>query len=94
MGIAAPAEVKNPARESIKMSPRRNIVNASIRNEANVTDMNEQMKKENAEIDALFSSVQQDVIRFIRHCAQRNGVTQDYVRVSMQSVLDNQIINP
>jgi hypothetical protein len=56
--------------------------------------MNEQMKKENAEIDALFSSVQQDVIRFIRHCAQRNGVTQDYVRVSMQSVLDNQIINP
>lgn len=52
------------------------------------------MDKPNTIIDQQFSSVQQDVIRFIRHCAQRNGATQDYVRVSMQSALDNQIINP
>jgi hypothetical protein len=39
------------------------------------------------------SEVQQDIIRFIRHCAMRNGVTQDYVRTVMQSVLDNQVIN-
>jgi hypothetical protein len=52
------------------------------------------MDDPNIIIDKQFSAVQQDIIRFIRHCAMRNGVTQDYVRVSMQSVLDNQIINP
>ena len=41
------------------------------------------------EIDKDFSEVEQDIIRFIRHCAMRNGVTQDFVRVVMQSVLDN-----
>jgi hypothetical protein len=47
----------------------------------------------NKEIDQQFSAVQQDIIRFIRHCAMRNGVKQDYVRVAMQSVLDSQVIN-
>lgn len=46
------------------------------------------------EPDTTFSAVQQEVIRFIRHCAMRNNVTQDFVRVTMQSVLDNQLINP
>ena len=41
------------------------------------------------EIDKDFSEVEQDIIRFIRHCAMRNGVTQDFVRVAMQSVLEN-----
>ena len=56
-----------------------------------------QMKKmddPNTIIDQQFSAVQQDIIRFIRHCAMRNGVTQDYVQVAMQTVLDNQIIKP
>ena len=52
------------------------------------------MNDPNTIIDQQFSAVQQDIIRFIRHCAMRNGVTQDYVRVTMQTVLDNQIINP
>ena len=52
------------------------------------------MDKPNTIIDQQFSAVQQDTIRFIRHCAMRNGVTQDYVRTAMQSVLDNQIIKP
>ena len=47
----------------------------------------------NTIIDQQFSAVQQDIIRFIRHCAMRNGVAQDYVRTAMQSVLDNQVIN-
>ena len=47
---------------------------------------------ENQMIDKHFSAVQQDIIRSIRHIAMRNGVEQDYVRVAMQTVLDNNII--
>lgn len=49
---------------------------------------------DNQAIDHQFSDVQQDIIRFIRHCAMRNGVTQEYVRVTMQSVINNHIIKP
>jgi hypothetical protein len=52
------------------------------------------MDEPNTIIDKHFSAIQQDIIRSIRHCAMRYGVTQDYVRVAMQSVLDNQVINP
>ena len=45
--------------------------------------------KKMQEIDTDFSEVEQDITRFIRHCAMRNGVTQDFVRVAMQSVLEN-----
>ena len=51
------------------------------------------MDDPNTIIDQQFSAVQQDIIRFIRHCAMRNDVNQDYVRIAMQSVLDNQVIN-
>ena len=46
----------------------------------------------NKTIDHDFREVQQDIIRSIRHIALRNNVTQDYVRVAMQTVLDNNII--
>ena len=52
------------------------------------------MDDQNTIIDRQFSDVQQEIVRFIRHCAMRNGVTQDYVKVAMQTVLDNQIIKP
>ena len=45
--------------------------------------------KKMQEIDKDFGVVEQDITRFIRHCAMRNGVTQDFVRVAMQSVLEN-----
>jgi hypothetical protein len=51
------------------------------------------MNEQNATIDQQFSAVRQDIIRFIRHCAMRNGVEQDYVRIAMKSVLENHIIN-
>jgi hypothetical protein len=44
--------------------------------------------------DKMFSDIQQDITRFIRHCAMRNGVKQDDVLAVMQSVLDNQNTNP
>ena len=46
------------------------------------------------EITSDFREVQQDIIRSIRHIALRNNVTQDYVRVAMQTVLDNELITP
>ena len=49
--------------------------------------------EENKMIDRDFSAVQQEIIKAIRHIALRNNKTQDYVRVAMQTVLDNQIIN-
>jgi hypothetical protein len=42
----------------------------------------------NQTIDHDFREVQQDIIRSIRHIALRNNVTQDYVRVAMQTVLN------
>jgi hypothetical protein len=48
----------------------------------------------NGIIDRDFREVQQDIIRSIRHIAMRNNVTQEYVRVAMQTVLDNELITP
>jgi hypothetical protein len=46
----------------------------------------------NKMIDKDFSAVQQEILKAIRHIALRNNKTQDYVRVAMQTVLDNNII--
>ena len=59
-----------------------------IKNEVYVTAMDA-----NKMIDKDFSAVQQEILKAIRHIALRNNKTQDYVRVAMQTVLDNQIIN-
>ena len=46
----------------------------------------------NKMIDKDFSAVQQEILKAIRLIALRNNKTQDYVRVAMQTVLDNNII--
>jgi hypothetical protein len=42
-----------------------------------------------SELDRKFNDVEQDVMRFVRHCAMRNNVEQDFVIVAVKSVINN-----
>lgn len=41
-----------------------------------------------------YQDVQQDIVRFVRHCAMRNNVQTGFVLAEMKKVLDNNIIKP